>query len=456
MQKWIVAASLLVFPITGLLAMRATTNTQDLRNWIDTGSKENAFYQEFRSRFVSDDEILVSWPGCTDKDPRLVQLTERLRIADREGLFDSIINGAEVLADLRASPSRFSDGSARRRLRGALFADDLTGTCVIARLSNFGSANRQTGLNLVRDTIADMPQLDARQARLAGKAVASVALDELTNRALLLGIPGSILAGLVSWLLIGSWRQASAALYVSGLAALIGIALVRINGTPLNGLLVLMPVMVFVLTLGGAFHLTRAFQRELAGAVDSRSAVRGAIAQLSRPVAMSMLTTAIGIASLGISAVPAVRQFGLYSAAAILIATLLLLVVLPACWSLLFPANRQIRNARSGPKQDTWGRRTLYFATARPAVTLLVFALLSIPAIFGIFRLKTDLDVHSLFDATSRVATDKRWFEEHLFPMGRVELLVQFPRATRTSRYTQLVEIRKLQGRLRQHSSTLR
>ncbi|MGI9517515.1 MAG: efflux RND transporter permease subunit, partial [Pirellulaceae bacterium] len=336
-----------------------------------------------------------------------------------------------------------------RRLRGSFFADDLETTCLIARLSPHGFANRSQAMQLMRQAIHDQPELTLADTHLAGKAVASVSINEFTNTTLLLGIPGALLAVLVMYLCLGSVRLTLACGYVAAIAGVSSLAMVPLFGYQVNGLLVLMPVLVFVLTLSAAVHLIRALQRFLQQPKPVLSPVDAALQQTRRPIILSLLTTAVGLGSLCISHVSAVVQFGLFSATSLLLALIYVLFLLPALLRLVVP-----RREQTSPGTDNFLTRLMTSnalvqqSTRWPVAKLLLFAVISLPAIKGLTTLQTDLHVYNLFAHNTKISSDYHWINQNLFPLGRVEVVVEFPTASQLNRYGQLQQVRRVQASL--------
>ena len=59
-------------------------------------------YNGFEEKFGSDDFLVVTWNDCTVDDPRLEHFCTRLVDQDSDGLIQSVVNGADVIARLGA------------------------------------------------------------------------------------------------------------------------------------------------------------------------------------------------------------------------------------------------------------------------------------------------------------------------------------------------------------------
>lgn len=439
----IVVVSVLILPVLIWLAIEAKTNTDDLNNWIDKSSTEYAAYLQYTQRFGSDDEFIVSWDGCTTDDPRLATVASDIR-RELGSNVDQVVTGAEAMRQLGASASRFSENASRRRLRGSLFGDDLETTCVIVRLNESGRSDLRRNLQRVESAMI-LAGIDPEEVHLGGKAISDFSLNSQTNQSLWWGIPGTFLAAFIALVCIRNIPLTIGMVFVSMLAGLASLAVVPLFGVQVNGLLVLMPVLVFVLTLGCAVHMVRGLQGNLTQYASQTEAVKLTLQQSRPPVILSMLTTAIGIGSLCLSPLPAVFQFGLFSAGSLVIALLLLMFLLPAIWQVT--GFDRLASARYSPDRLAV---PLVQLNRHTIPVLGMFLLLALPAIAGIPRFETDLNTHKLFANTTRFAKDYSWIEENLYPLGRVDFVVSFPQSHARNRFRQLRHMQRIQTALRQ------
>ncbi len=449
-SRYVVAVALLAAPILVWLAIRAQTHSDDINNWIDRASTPFADYLTYTQRFGSDDEIVVSWQGCFTDDPRLTRAVTALRSQGGPWL-DRVISGSEALTALRQSASGFGESSSRRRLRGSLFGDDLQTTCLIVRLNGPGRSRLDQSVRDLLGTLESATGLDQREIHLAGKAITDHALTDLTNQSLWWGIPGALLAALIAWCCIRDTTLTLQMMGVSALAGVTSLALVEICGIKVNGLLVLMPVLVFVLTLGCAVHMVRSLQRHLTEAPGGSplAAMEPALRQSLPPVILSMVTTAIGIGSLGFSSLPAVFQLGSLSAVSLLLALAMLVYLLPAMWVCLGTG----RNSASRPLARQRVPQLLIQLNQWPGLVLLGFAAAIVPALIGFSRFDTDLNTRNLFASSTKLVQDAAWIEENLYPLGRVDIVVSFPADMQINRFQQLRWIQQIQTAFRQETS---
>ena len=432
--RWIFAWSILLAPGLIYVAAQTQTNTQDVHTWLPNGTVEREHYDQFLSLFGHDDDVLISWPGCTLDDQRLTDLTERLQNhVGEDGRFRGVVNGKIVLDRLASAGLGLSDTALRKRLSNVLLGGDNNSTSgIVIQLSEMGRTNRKACVRTLMDEVDAVIGLTREEVRVGGSSYISSQIDKSTNHSLMLSIPAIFLAVVVSFFCLKSWRLTLITLGVATFAALAGVSLVTLLGYKINGLLVLMPVLVMVLTLSGCVHLCSYYKTEMR-ADPTRTSVQLALSSLSygwRPSSMAMLTTSVGILMLGTSHIEAVRHFGIFSALSIVLALGVLLTLFPALLG-LWPASKEecakilavkIPNSTLNHKSQNLPWRGL------ATVSLTILMMLGACSIFGLNKIQTTLSPTKMFDASSEVNRNYSWIKQNWTSLESVEVLVKFPR----------------------------
>ncbi len=93
--------------------------------------------------------------------------------------------------------------------------------------------------------------------RLAGSVLEAHAVDRAAEDSFTqLVLPSSFLGLTVSWLAMRGLRRAIVVLVLAGFGQLMAVALVYYTGQQFSAVLIVLPTLVFMLTLSGAVHLT--------------------------------------------------------------------------------------------------------------------------------------------------------------------------------------------------------
>lgn len=431
--RWIVVGAILLAPGLIYVATQTQTNTQDVHTWLPNGTVERDRYDQFLSLFGHDDDILISWSGCTMDDQRLADLTNRLQSHTGEGgRFRGVINGKIVLEHLASAGLGLSDAALRRRLSNVFLGDDGETSGIIIQLSDTGRINRKACVHTLMDEVDSVIGLTRDEVRVGGSSYISSQIDKSTNHSLLLSIPAILLSVSVSFFCLRSWRLTIITLSVAAFAALSSVSLVTILGFKINGLLVLMPILVLVLTLSGCVHLCSYYKTGMRSdpTQTPEQLAQSALSFGWRPSSMAMLTTSVGILMLATSHIEAVRHFGVFSALSIVIALGVLLTLFPALLG-LWPASEkeraQIMDVEIPAKALAHKSREVpWRRLATPTLALIM--LLGVGAFFGLGKIQTTLSPTKMFEPSSEVNRNYNWINQNWSSLESVEVLVKFPR----------------------------
>jgi uncharacterized protein len=239
---------------------------------------------------------------------------------------------------------------------GTLVADEGRVTALLLSLDGVDAETfRREGYAQRLREAATVPGVEA--LALTGAMVVQAATTEALLRTLAETVP--TIFAIILLLLLLAFRCLKTTL-VTALAISLGLlwtlAVLSVLGRPLNMVSVIVPPLILTLGLSYAVHLLAEFF-----SVDSETdTVDGRLRSLRRaslPLVLCGATTAAGFAALGVSEIPAVREFALLSALGVMISILLVLSFLPAMLGLL----------HCGKPQGQWSLRLAQGAASRIA-----------------------------------------------------------------------------------------
>jgi predicted RND superfamily exporter protein len=329
---------------------------------------------------------------------------------------------------------------AASRLKGFLIGADST-SAVVIRFNQLGIANQKASIALVFQAAEQVPNLGRASLRMAGSIYETHAVDEASENSLKkLVLPSCFLGMLLAWVCLRSIRAALAVLFIAGVGQLLAIALVYYTGGYFSAVLIVLPTLVFMLTLSGAVHLMSYYgdvSRWHKNHLGSRAMLLG-----FKPSLLASITTSLGMAALATSQLAPVREFGLYSAVALSIATLFMLLGFPkiADWfcgsgdsqsgdeGIL--ASVQAQNlsdvaahpAHVSPRSRAYVRWLVKNANVIASLGLILMAV----SFIGFLNLKSSTKFGDMFPRDSSVVRDMTWIEDHLGPIASVEILLKF------------------------------
>jgi predicted RND superfamily exporter protein len=420
-------------------AMQAKVGTASFHEWLPENRPERFRYDRFVEQFGTDQYVLISWEGCVPEDPRLEQFRNRLQASldQKEDWIESVHSGGDAMARLQEAPLNLSREQAASRLQGFLIGPKGT-TALIVRLTDRGVTEHTGSMERLREAADEVAGLGRGRLKMAGTVYEAYAVDEAAADNLRrLVLPSSLTALAVAIFFLRSWKYSFVALGLAGLGQLFLVMLVSVTGSRFSAVLIVLPTLVFMLTLSGAIHLLN-YHRQIPA---SHGIWRGPLALRHGflPTLYSALTTVLGMGSLATSQLAPVRLFGAYSALGLSIATILLLAIFPAVcrWFLdRSHANTQVpvelsadHSSSSPPAGQTHPTLFRWLALLNQKAGSIVVGslLLLLASSASLLWLKPATKFERMFPDDSPVVSEMDWVEKELGPIASIELLLRFP-----------------------------
>lgn len=329
---------------------------------------------------------------------------------------------------------------------------------VLITLSDAGREDTRDALASVRAAAKDVG-IPADDLHMGGRSVAGSELNRQVKLAawntdfpllqfhrrspLLLSL---IVGVALAFLMLRSVRMATLVLLVSIYTVLLTVALVPMTHGSMNMVLVVMPTLLYVLTISAAIHVANYWKH--AAVRDLRTAVVDAVKMARQPCLLASGTTAIGLASLCTSPLRPVRDFGIYSAVGCLISLLVVLYLLPALLQFWPPKKPEAKDV----KREGW--RLLGGAVARFRLPMTLFFLVAFGAcVYGLRWFRTETKVIRYFPDDARVVQDYNFLEDKLAGIVPIDVVVRFDKTARQKQnFLQRMEVvREIEEKLRKH-----
>lgn len=431
-RTWVtLAAMAMLAPVLAwcsVQCVRSMFNTPHL--WIPEDDAQRREFDRFVKRFESPAVVIISWTGCTVDDPRLSELESAL--TDREHsafqsinavLFDRVVTGRSALHQMTDPPLELEREEAIERLRGALIGADGETTCAVVVLSERGGYEREAAIDVVIGTASRICGRSANGFFLAGPPVDGVAIDRAGSQTMLrFALPSALVSlAICAWCL----RSTAFAAFILAAAAVgegVCLTIVYVAAIPMNAILILMPPLVFVLTIAAGVHLANYYFAEvkLGGVGAAQRALRAGWG----PCLLATFTTAVGLGSLLVSSVEPIRVFGGVATIGVFTTLLLLFLLLPGLMA--WRGDHQAAPDRRGPRFESfwmgWSNRVEQWSPGICGLSVLLIIALAA----GLLKLQTSVKLRELFSPTDRLLQDYAWLEENVAPMASIEVIVNF------------------------------
>jgi uncharacterized protein len=208
------------------------------------------------------------------------------------------------------------------------------------------------------------------------------------------------------------------------------LGLFGLAGRALNPVTSLMTPVILVMSLEGTIQLLNQYLIARAQGLSLPSALAQAHRRMRTPCFNAALTAAIGFLSLLVLPIPAIREFGLFTAMGIMIGyghTIVLTPLLLASLPDLPP--RVIRAFEAGPI-ERWLCGVVRWVTQHRTTTALAVGGLLAVAVLGLLRIHVETDLVRSLRHASPLASATRFIDAHLTGVNSVEILVPAPAAS--------------------------
>ena len=433
---WILLAFAATIPVVvygNVLSRRSNNNS--IRQWLPDDLPATQVYNFFTDHFGTDEFAMVSWEGCSLDDPRLIQFAKLVsEHQDEEGdkLFSKIVTGPQLLKKLQDKPFDLQADVAFKRLKGVLIGHDDNSTCSVVELTEKGDDNRRISIEALRKIATEDVKIPAADLHMAGDAVTNAEVDIASESAIgSLVVYCMIIAISCAYISLRNVKLVIIIFVVALYSSTLAEALVPFLGGRMNLVLVVMPVLVYVLGLSAGIHIVN-YHEDVIKESGPAGAPLKAIQNGWLPCTLAAATTAIGLASLSVSHIRPVKDFGTYSAIGILASLVVVFLLLPA---LLLLRNRleqrkdRKRSAAATSENSTvsgfdrfaeWSDRLFdrfirWFGNRvidHHASLVLVCVSILVFVGWGAMYINTSVKPARFFEDDSRLVTDYIWLAE--------------------------------------------
>lgn len=373
---------------------------------------ETARYESFKKEFGTEEIILVvaRVHNVFEKEPfeRIGRLARKL----------SDIKGVRRVISL---PGIKRDMDVTDKWSLADF-EDIIGPVVLFRKNILSADKKTTALTLLLEDLASKDQVIAsvqailKQAEeetslyqnlyAIGMPLVSKALADYTEKDFLRLPPVTFLV--IALILFCFFRNIRGVLVPTGsvLIALIWtFGLMAWTETPLSMLTMIVPI--FIIAVGTAYCMY-ILPEYLAAAEKCRTPGEAAFTcfqHVAFPTSLAVITTTIGLGSLFLNRIPAIREFALFSCVGIWSMLFVMLALLPAVFALL-PLPRS-RSDRGQPNEGLLHRfldNIIHLNLHRQKVMLPLIALITMVGIIGIFRIRVETNPVGYFKESTPIS----------------------------------------------------
>lgn len=420
---WLLVTAISLALLVMISGARSLNFTTDFRTYFSSDNPQLQAFEQLEADFNKQD-TLVFLVEMSDKKASLInligidflqQLTEmswqipyarrvdslinfqRVESVDDELIINDLIpSEANLDADFLLEISQYIQQ--QPRLSGSLISQDESLALVVVSLS-LPDGNEQATAELVdfaRNSLAELDQDDI-EVQLFGSSVINLALAEAVERDMALLIPLSYLMIFVAiYFLSKSLVGTLLALMMTLLTVASVFGIYGWSGKSLTPVVGAVPSMIMIIVIADCMHLLVSFQHFLHQGLEKSAAILSALKINIKPVAVTSITTALGLLCLNFSESPPYRDLGNMVAMAAIIAGMLALTWFPALL-LLLPVKAPSKMVEISSSQDKF-----HFFTEKllryPSQIMASAVFLLVTASWGISQLEFNEQWHQYYD----------------------------------------------------------
>lgn len=443
-------------------------NSNNIDRWLSAEAPAIRDLDWFREQFDGDQFVLVSWDGCTLAETAKLQRVARALASEmspagqapenaERALFTRVATGPDIVGQLMAPPYNLPRETAVERLEGAIVGPAAAGmpsgdpsartTCLAAYISPWAIENetvRRQAIERIREAVTAEAHVDGASIRMVGPAIDAIAIDDASERTLVVWGLAAVLAGL----LIGAWRLRSftlaavvTAVGVTSAAASLAIVfyfgvfevltlgrVAPMLGRP-DALTMAVPLLAYVLSSLAALRMIYYYRDARLNHSPVGAAERAVSDGWPKWVIIALMVAA-ALGTLCVSELLPARRFGLFAGLGVLASIGVVLSMAPVALH-RFPPSERVIAALSGGRDvgtpPTWLNGLFEISGAGRWGTLAVGAAALAAALWGIARLDTGPQLPMLAGARSQLIQDYAWFAEHVGNAVPMEVLLTVP-----------------------------
>ena len=379
--RWVIAILIPLITIMMATSLKHLEFEGSYRIWFGKESKILKDYDNFRAIFGNDNAVTIMF---TDEDGVFTQkalttidnVTQKLWQTKYIARVDSITNYQHVHADEEypdevivedfiEDPSIYTQAQLDKKKDVALTQDIIVGklisadaktTMIVGRMTPKAGDDPEVSFklrNAVLEIIKPEVEKNGYKFYLGGGPIINTSFIEVAQRDAGVFTPAVILIAMVLLLLI--FRKFSSMIttvLVVIFTFIIVLSIQVLLGFKLNNFTANIPVFVVAIGIADAMHLIWIYTMARKKGKNNYEAIHYSVQKNFLAIFLTSITTSIGFASLGISAVVPIQTLGIATASAALLAFVLTMLFVPALLAIINPnikVDKNIQDANNHP-----------------------------------------------------------------------------------------------------------
>jgi len=418
-------------------------------------------YDSFRKIFGNDEVLLLAITHPDLLEPESLQTIKRItqELTQIEGVTRvlSLTNAEQLVAGdfgielIPLIPEQDAGKTYQNAIKKALeqnpvltqllVSQDLKTSIIIIDLT--GDIDQQgRGLAAIEALLSS--DYSDKNWHLTGIPLQKLTVSRLIQRDQQVIIPFSILV-LGSLLLLVFRRFSGLLLPLAVMAVSLcwTVGIYTLCGLSLNTITALLPPVIMVLSVSTTVHLYNGWLQLAGKSGDPKPLIIEEFRELFLPCLFTALTTALGLVSLTVSSIPAVKLFGAFSALGVMLSFLVNMLIVPAFLSHM-PLPKRSRRYDTG-RLSAVLQTTARLTVNQPRLVLALSLLLALAGLSGLNHINNNTDLIRFVKPTEKIYQDTMFIERAVGGVNSLEFMLTRRDNSPLTRLDDLARIDKLQ-----------
>jgi predicted RND superfamily exporter protein len=314
-----------------------------------------------------------------------------------------LLSGKRSLDSLRV----FSDPS----IVGNLFSADTSAVSILIQTKEFLNKNESDELASALNDVLNNYSFDA--IHVSGRAIGQVVyIKKIQTEFILFMSIAMAFVVVLLFVMFRSLRGIVLPMVTVLLAVVWSVGILNLSGKGISLLLNMLPPVIFVVGMSDAVHLYSRYLEELKKGVSKREAIRLMITDTGLATLLTSITTSIGFASLWFTGIPALQEFGLFTAAGVLAAFVIAIIMMPACL-VLFPEPQRYLDSKNNLRWDGFLGLLFNVVTKKRKPVFIVSGVITVLMVFGISQIELNNFLLEDLKKSEKLRQDFTFFDQY-------------------------------------------
>ncbi|CAI6143686.1 MAG: hypothetical protein SPLUMA1_SPLUMAMAG1_01462 [uncultured Sulfurimonas sp.] len=423
--RWLIAILIPIITIVMASNLKNLEFEGSYRIWFGEESKILKNYDHFRAVFGNDDAVTIIFTneeGIFTKEAliSIENITRKLWETHYIARVDSITNYQYVHSDEEypdeviienfiEEPENYTQAQLDKKraialtqdiIVGKLISKDAKTTMIAARMTPKAGDDPAVSFKLrdaVLEILAPEEKKNGYKFFLSGGPIINTSFIEIAQHDGAIFTPAVIVVAMVLLLLIfRKFSSMIASILVVIFTFLIVLSIQVLLGFKLNNFTANVPVFVVAIGIADAMHLIWIYTMARKKGMDNYTAIHYSVKKNFLAIFLTSITTSVGFASLGISAVVPIQTLGIATASAAILAFILTILFVPALLAILNPnikADAKVQAHNNHPFAVWYTHFLQKYAKVILGLSTVLFIILSV----GIFKVNVDSNTVKYF-----------------------------------------------------------